>query len=155
MSQTTILSDVSYGEEHFHSACAFIETHMMTCLSFIRDGKNLGRWIADKPTVTECGRNLFKLSEPDLGYVKIDVRDDKCIYFHVGNDPDHLQNRIMVTVHEGPTFDGSTLGASGPTCLLYMVAWRVDDMTDTRWAELCAIHVQEVRTLKKILDLTS
>ena len=151
MTQTIVLS----GEDHFHSAIALIEADAQSCLSFIRDGKNLSRWLVDKPVVTECGRNLYKLSDPDLGLVEIDGRDDKCIYFHVGDDPDHLQNRIMITIHDGPTFEESNLKVTGPTCLLYMVAWRVEDMADLRWDELCKNHEQEIRILKQILDQTS
>jgi len=151
MTQSIVLS----GGEYFHSDIAFIEAAAQSCLSFVRDGKNLSRWLVDKPTVMECGQNLYKLSDPELGFVEIDGRDDKCIYFHVGDDPNHLQNRIMITVHEGPTFEGSNIKAYGPTCLLYMIAWRMADMSDQRWNELCQIHEKEIKILKQILDQTS
>lgn len=136
----------------FHSACILVQADPRRSVDYIRKGENLPHWLIDTPIMTEIGSGVFKLSQPDMGFVKLEAQGSDITYFHVGRDIDQLNRRILMAIHEGPPQSGVLNENAPPSCLVNLIAWRIEDMTDLRWQDLCRRHETEIRILKRVLE---
>ncbi len=65
----------------------------------------------------------------------------------LGKEPDRLARRIFA--HILPASDS---GGPADAADLLLVALRTQDMDDTRWEDLKALHAVEVRLIKQLIE---
>ena len=91
------------------------------------------------------GRSIFDGStacvriEPDA--------QNRLIDYCIGTTPENLEPRIFVRVTPG-----EVTGSSALNCILSMVAFRTEAMSDDRWHRLVTAHAFEVQLIKSLLE---
>lgn len=116
---------------------------------------NLGLWNTRNADVTAgdevigsivCGDSLF---DGSIGYCGVSVRRaEGLVEYRIGRDP-HALGAVRITARVTP---GGPLGYDESCCLVALLAWRPRDMTDERWARLCATHETEIELLRSQLE---
>ncbi len=119
--------------------------------AYLHDPINLGRWslgcfdteATDLPGVY-TGRSLF---DGGRGWFRIDADPSRFIIDYLVGEPNKLVRRISARI-----IQGSDLGYGAATCLITLTAWRPHDMSDERWAQLCAAHEAEIFLIKSQIE---
>lgn len=134
-----------------HTAGVYLETPLDFAFDHLCDPSLLGRWALGcmdlKPTDTEevfVGRSLFDDASVYVEFLP--TRDLGLIDYLVG-DQDNRQPRISIRL-----VPGALCGLPDKHCAAAMTAWRVRDMTQTRWDQLIKTHELEVLLFKAQIE---
>ena len=134
-----------------HSAAALVAVPAVEAFDFLADPLRLGEWslgcMATRPTDTPgtyAGTSLFDGSE---GFFAREADSERLLVDYRVGPADAMRPRIMARVTPGPV-----LGRSPRECVVTLVAWRTADMSDERWARLCATHEVEVHLIKAQIE---
>jgi len=118
---------------------------------YLSDPRKLGHWAlgcfntksADKEGHYK-GTSLFDGSET---WFRIEADVQRLVIdYHVG-DSDRQVPRISTRVIPGPAY-----GNDSEHCIVSMVAWRMKDMSDSRWQRLCTSHDAEILIIQSQLE---
>jgi hypothetical protein len=118
---------------------------------FLADPAQLGRWVLGcwGGTLVEAdtvrGTSLF---DGETTVVKvIGRRESLTVDFLVEGDGGAIVPRISARVVPGPV-----VGRDASECLVTLLAWRTESMTDERWRRLAAVHEAEILLLGAQLE---
>ena len=91
------------------------------------------------------GRSIF---DGSIACVRIESNaQNRLIDYWVGANSENLAPRIFVRITPGEVTGSSTLN-----CILSMVSFRTEAMSDHRWHRLVTAHAFEVQLIKWLLD---
>ena len=120
-------------------------------MAFLRAPENLASWAAGLGEATVHPDGLIEGAFPETKrsiWARIDADPARfTICFHVGPAPDALVSRIMIRV-----VPGDDLGGDARTCVVSLVAWRLETMDDARWEGLKSGHEHEILTVKRLIE---
>ena len=120
-------------------------------MAFLRAPENLASWAAGLGEATVHPDGLVEGAFPETKrpiWARIDPDPDRfAICFHVGPDRDALVPRIMIRVVPGDDLDGDAR-----TCVVSLVAWRLETMDDARWEGLKTGHEREILVVKRLIE---
>ena len=120
-------------------------------MAFLQAPENLASWAAGLGEARVHADGLIEGAFPETKrpiWARIDPDPDRgTISFHVGPDRDSLVSRIMVRVVPGDVLDGNAR-----TCVVSLIAWRLETMDDARWAGLKSGHEREILTVKRQIE---
>ena len=120
-------------------------------MAFLGAPENLASWAAGLGEATVHPDGLVEGTFPETRrpiWARIDADPARnTICFHVGSDRDALVPRIMVRVVPGDVLDGDAR-----TCVVSLVAWRLETMDDARWEGLKSGHEREILTVKRLIE---
>ena len=120
-------------------------------MAFLEAPENLASWAAGLGKATVHPDGLVEGTFPETRrpiWARIDADPARStICFHVGPDRDALVPRIMVRVVPGEVLDGDAR-----TCVVSLVAWRLETMDDARWEGLKSGHEREILVVKRLIE---
>ncbi|MCK5919805.1 MAG: hypothetical protein KAG66_02620, partial [Methylococcales bacterium] len=91
------------------------------------------------------GRSIF---DGSTACVHIESNaQNRLIDYWVGANSENLAPRIFVRITPGEVIGSSTLN-----CILSMVSFRTEAMSDDRWHRLVTAHAFEVQLIKSLLE---
>ena len=91
------------------------------------------------------GRSIF---DGSTACVRIESNaQNRLIDYWVGTNAENLAPRIFVRITPGEVTGSSTLN-----CILSMVSFRTEAMSDDRWHRLVTAHALEVQLIKSVLE---
>jgi len=67
--------------------------------------------------------------------------------FQMGHEPDKLLQRIMARIVPGPE-----VNRGSDTCLVSLISWRAEGMSDARWKRLCVSHETQMFIIKHMIE---
>ena len=88
---------------------------------------------------------LAATDEPIFARIELEV-ERHTIYYHWGSRRDSLVPRIMIQIVPRQVLEGS-----GESCVISMITWRQDTMTDDRWVGLMSLHENEIEDVKRLI----
>jgi len=120
-------------------------------LDYLSDPGTLDKWALGMGETEVLGPNLVKGSYSGDGsdiYALIEKQENfGAIYYFLGNQLGQLTPRIMIRVVAGKDLD-----APADSCVVSMIAWRLDSMDDTRWQDLVSHHEEEILLIKNLIE---
>lgn len=124
-------------------------------LRFLADGRALGRWALGSMRTERVGRGLYRgqsLFDGSTSLIRPVVdRERLQVDYWVGQDAKALKPRIVARVvplgDEGSPQDRA--------CIVSLVAWRTEGLSDDRWARLVACHEAEIHLIRALLETPS
>ena len=120
-------------------------------MAFLRAPENLASWAAGLGEATVHPDGLVEGAFPETKrpiWARIDADPGRfTICFHVGPDRDALVPRIMIRVVPGDDLDGDPR-----TCVVSLLAWRLETMDDARWEGLKSGHEREILVVKRLIE---
>ena len=120
-------------------------------MAFLQTPENLASWAVGMGEARVHSDGLIEGAFPETQrpiWARIDTDSDRgTISFHVGPDRNSLVSRIMVRVVPGDVLDGDTR-----TCVVSLIAWRLETMDDARWEGLKSGHEREILTIKRLIE---
>ena len=80
--------------------------------------------------------------------IRIDADAERLfVHYWIGDDPDHLLARNLARIVRGPD-----LGWDESRCLVTLLAWRSEFMSDDRWKQLCVSHETQMFIIKARIE---
>lgn len=120
-------------------------------MAFLQAPENLASWAVGLGEAAVHPDGLVEGAFPETKrpiWARIDADPDRfTIRFHVGPDRDALVPRIMIRVVPGDDLDGDAR-----TCVVSLVAWRLETMDDARWEGLKTGHEREILVVKRLIE---
>ena len=136
---------------HAHICSARVERSAGEALAFLRAPENLASWASGMGEARVHADGLVEGAFPDTKrpiWARIDAdRERFTLCFHVGPDRHSLIPRIMIRIVPGDVLDGDAR-----SCVVSLVAWRLETMDDARWAGLKSGHEREILTVKRLIE---
>ena len=134
-----------------HICSVAIDRPAGDAMAFLRAPENLASWAVGMGEARVHADGLIEGAFPETKrpiWARIDADPDRgTISFHAGPDRDSLVSRIMVRVVPGDVLDGDAR-----TCVVSLIAWRLETMDDARWAGLKSGHEREILTIKRLIE---
>jgi enamine deaminase RidA (YjgF/YER057c/UK114 family) len=131
-----------------HVATAIVAASAEAAFAFMKDGLALGRWALGSFDTQALENGVFRGHSLFDGAARfIRIEDDAAklsITYHVGQDPERLQPRILATIEPG--------AGTPPECRVSLIAWRDASMTDERWRHLTTTHETEILLVKALIE---
>lgn len=130
-----------------HMTTRQVEAPAEVAFRYLSDALALGRWSlgcfdtgpAEEPGLY-TGRSLINGGE---AWFRIDADPERLVVDYLVGTPDRLARRISARVVPGPVLD-----LPETFCLVSLMAWRMVEMDDDRWRDLCALHEAEIVLIK-------
>ena len=120
-------------------------------MAFLQAPENLASWAAGLGDATVHPDGLIEGAFPETKrpiWARIDADPARfTICFHVGPDRNALVPRIMIRIVSGDDLDGDAR-----TCVVSLVAWRLETMDDARWEGLKSGHEREILVVKRLIE---
>ena len=120
-------------------------------MAFLASPERLSSWAVGMSATTVHPDGAIEGAFPGTNqpiWARIDAdRGRATIHYHLGADRDSLVARIMVRV-----VPGIALGADPGSCVVSLIAWRLETMDHTRWEGLKAGHESEIREIKRLIE---
>ena len=133
------------------TASVTIESNAETVFKFMSDPNKMDLWSFGTWRVSVDGDGLVhgrSIFDGSTVFVRIEPNaQNKLIDYCVGIKPGNLEPRIFVRVTPG-----EVTGSSTQNCVLSMVAFRTEGMSDDRWNRLVTAHAFEVQLIKSLLE---
>ena len=139
-----------------HSVTALVNAPAAKAFGFLADPLSLGTW--------SLGCMRTRAVAPGGPYVGTSLYDDSEATFRVRAHPELLLIDYLVgETGEGEPGGGKprnsvrvvaadTCGLTDTQCYVSLTAWRPAEMTDERWAQLCAAHDAEIWIIKARIE---
>ena len=120
-------------------------------MAFLQAPENLASWAVGLGEAAVHPDGLIEGAFPETKrpvWARIDADPDRfTICFHVGSDRNALVPRIMIRVVPGEVLDSDPR-----TCVVSLVAWRLETMDDARWEGLKSGHEREILIVKRLIE---
>lgn len=133
-----------------HAVTQHVQAPPDAAFAYLADPIALGRWSLGCFDTEAVGKGLFtglSLFDDARGYFRIDAdREHGRIDYLVGS-AERLTHRISALV-----MPGDSLGYGARASLVTLIAWRPADMSDERWARLCASHDAEIWLIRSQIE---
>ena len=134
-----------------HICSVAVDRPAADAMAFLRAPGNLASWAVGLGEATVHPDGLIEGAFPETKrpiWARVDADPGRgTICFHVGPRRNALVPRIMIRVVPGDVLDGDPR-----TCVVSLVAWRLETMDDARWAGLESGHEREVLTIKRLIE---
>ena len=140
-------------DPYCHSASIEIATSAERAFEFMADGMKQGGWALGSWGRTALADGVFEgtsLFSGDKTYVRIETDPvNLVVYYDIGgtSDPAQMARRIIARIVPGPT-----VGLAADECVVSLIAWRIDGMSERRWHQLCVSHETEVLMIKHQIE---
>ncbi len=133
---------------------AEIQKSAREVFQFVTDPIQVGGWalgsfgplVSEQPGVFK-GHSLFDNSP---AWFSIDGDTERLLVDYLVGTPGNLLPRITIRI-----IPGEGLNKAPGTCVVSLIAWRVEGMDDERWNRLCACHETEVLLIKSQVESKS
>ena len=133
------------------TASVTIESNAETVFKFMSDPNKMDLWSFGTWRVSVDGDGLVhgrSIFDGSTACVRIEPdAPNRLIDYCIGTTPENLEPRIFVRVTPG-----EVTGSSALNCILSMVSFRTETMTDDRWHRLVTAHAFEVQLIKSLLE---
>ena len=133
------------------TASVTIERNAEAVFKFMSDPNKMDLWsfgtwrISVDDDGLVHGRSIF---DGSIACVRIESNaQNRLIDYWVGANAENLAPRIFVRITPGEVTGSSTLN-----CILSMVSFRTEAMSDDRWHRLVTAHAFEVQLIKSLLE---
>ena len=133
------------------TASVTIERSAEAVIKFMSDPEKMDLWsfgtwrISVDDNGLVHGRSIF---DGSTACVRIEPNaQNRLIDYWVGANSETLAPRIFVRITPGEVTGSSTLN-----CILSMVSFRTEAMSDDRWHRLVTAHALEVQLIKSVLE---
>ncbi|MCY4453540.1 MAG: hypothetical protein OXC01_16490 [Immundisolibacterales bacterium] len=134
-----------------HICSIGIDRPAEAAMAFLASPQDLSLWAVGMGETTVHPDGAIEGAIPGTSqpiWARIDPdRNRATIHYHLGPDRDSLVPRIMVRV-----VPGHALEADPRSCVVSLVAWRLETMDDARWETLKAGHESEIRVIKRLIE---
>ena len=138
-------------DRYCHTATAEVAVEAATAFTFMSDGIKQGRWALGSLERREVEKRLFvgiSLFDAKETWVRISAdRERLLVDYFVGRSAEALLLRNSARIMPGPATKRGE-----KTCLITLMTWRLSDMTDQAWEQLCVTHKTELFMIKGILE---
>ncbi|MEJ8566129.1 hypothetical protein [Elongatibacter sediminis] len=139
------------SDAYCHTCSCVVEAPAQVAFDYMSDGIRQGEWTFgswDRRQVDEhlfSGRSMFDDKET---FIRIDADlESGVIRYAIGDDPKNLLSRNMARI-----VAGRDLGWPGERCLVTLMAWRAEFMSDDRWKQLCVSHETQMFIIKARIE---
>lgn len=139
------------SDRHCHTCSCVVNAPARRAFEYMADGLRQGEWTFgswDRRQVSEhtfVGRSMFDGKET---FIRIDADAERLfVHYSIGDDPDHLLSRNLARIVRGPD-----LGWDDSRCLVTLLAWRSEFMSDDRWRQLCVSHETQMFIIKARIE---
>lgn len=134
-----------------HTATAEVAVDAKTAFNFMADGMKQGQWALGSWERREVNKGLFvgvSLFDGKETWVRISADPERFLVdYFVGRSPEALLHRNSARIMPGPSTKRSE-----KTCLVTLMTWRLADMADQAWDQLCLSHKTELFIIRGILE---
>jgi hypothetical protein len=141
-------------DRYCHTATAEVAVEARTAFNFMADGIKQGRWALGSWERREAKKGLFvgtSLFDGKETWVRISADPERLLVdYLVGRSPEALLPRNSARIVPGPATKRSE-----KKCLVTLMTWRLADMTDEAWEQLCVTHETELFMIKGLLERSS
>lgn len=138
-------------DRYCHTATAEVAVDATTAFTFMSDGIKQGQWALGSWERREVEKGLFagiSLFDAKETWVRISADPKRLLVdYFVGRSPGALLHRNSARIVPGPATKRGE-----KTCLVTLMTWRLSDMTDQAWEQLCVTHKTELFIIKGILE---
>ena len=133
------------------TASVAIERNAEAVFKFMSDPNKMDLWSFGSWRISVEGDGLVhgrSIFDGSTACVRIETdAQNRLIDYCIGTTPENLEPRIFVRVTPG-----EVTGSSALNCILSMVAFRTEAMSDDRWHRLVTAHAFEVQLIKSLLE---
>ena len=133
------------------TASVAIERNAEAVFKFMADPNKMDLWSFGSWRISVDGYGLVhgrSIFDGSTACVRIEPdAQNRLIDYCIGTTPENLEPRIFVRVTPG-----EVTGSSALNCILSMVAFRTEAMSDDRWHRLVTAHAFEVQLIKSLLE---
>ena len=133
------------------TASVAIERNAEAVFKFMSDPNKMDLWSFGSWRISVDGDGLVhgrSIFDGSTACVRIEPdAQNRLIDYCIGTTPENLEPRIFVRVTPG-----EVTGSSALNCILSMVAFRTEAMSDDRWHRLVTAHAFEVQLIKSLLE---
>ena len=133
------------------TASVAIERNAEAVFKFMSDPNKMDLWSFGSWRISVDGDGLVhgrSIFDGSTACVRIEPdAQNRLIDYCIGTTPENLEPRIFVRVTPG-----EVTGSSALNCILSMVAFRTEAMSDDRWRRLVTAHAFEVQLIKSLLE---
>ena len=133
------------------TASVAIERNAEAVFKFMSDPNKMDLWSFGSWRISVDGDGLVhgrSIFDGSTACVRIEPdAQNQLIDYCIGTTPENLEPRIFVRVTPG-----EVTGSSALNCILSMVAFRTEAMSDDRWHRLVTAHAFEVQLIKSLLE---
>jgi len=133
------------------TASVAIERNAEAVFKFMSDPNKMDLWSFGSWRISVDGDGLVhgrSIFDGSTACVRIESNaQNRLIDYCIGTTPENLEPRIFVRVTPG-----EVTGSSALNCILSMVAFRTEAMSDDRWHRLVTAHAFEVQLIKSLLE---
>ena len=133
------------------TASVTIERNAEAVFKFMSDPNKMDLWSFGTWRISVGGDGLVhgrSIFDGSAACVRIEPdAQNRLIDYCIGTTPENLEPRIFVRVTPG-----EVTGSSALNCILSMVAFRTEAMSDDRWHRLVTAHAFEVQLIKSLLE---
>ena len=133
------------------TASVAIERNAEVVFKFMSDPNKMDLWSFGSWRISVDGDGLVhgrSIFDGSTACVRIEPdAQNRLIDYCIGTTPENLEPRIFVRVTPG-----EVTGSSALNCILSMIAFRTEGMSDDRWHRLVTAHAFEVQLIKSLLE---
>jgi hypothetical protein len=138
-------------DRYCHTATAEVAVDADTAFTFMSDGIKQGQWALGSWERRQVKERLFvgiSLFDGKETWVRISANPERLLVdYSVGRSPEALLPRNSARIVPGPA-----TRRNKKTCLVTLMTWRLADMTDEAWEQLCVTHETELFIIKGLLE---
>jgi hypothetical protein len=140
-----------FTDPYCHTASIDVDVPAGVAFDFMADGMKHSEWAFGSANRRRIDDNLFLGTSMYSGrdvYVRIVPDPDKFIIdFEVGYDSDNLLPRIMARI-----IPGTSVNRESEICLVTLISWRAEGMSDSLWHRLCVSHETQMYLIKHMME---
>ena len=133
------------------TASVAIERNAEAVFKFMSDPNKMDLWSFGSWRISVDGDGLVhgrSIFDGSAACVRIEPdAQNRLIDYWVGTNSENLAPRIFVRITPSEVIGSSTLN-----CILSMVSFRTETMSDDRWHRLVTAHAFEVQLIKSLLE---
>jgi len=137
-----------------HTATRLCRATVATAMRHLTTAQGMSRWALGLWNCSEVEPGLFtgeSLFDGALAWARIvKLAGVDAVDYHVGASPDRLLPRIHARVIDGPL-----LGHPPGTCVVSLLAWQPEGMSEERWRRLVVSHEAEIELIEAQLACAS
>ena len=134
-----------------HSATLPIAVPALEAFEFMTDTDMMGQWSFGTWGLKPAGNGLYvgsSLFADHETYCRLKIsRTLLQLDYEVGADPANLVPRIIARVTPG-----EHVGRGAHNCLVSLISWRSEAVSDERWSLTCAAHETEIFRIRHLIE---
>ena len=138
-------------DPYCHTTSIDVEVPAEVAFDFMADGMKHSTWAFGSANRRRIEGNLFLGTSMYSGndvYVRIVPDPERLIIdFEVGYEPENLLPRIMARI-----IPGTSINRESGICLITLISWRAEGMSDSRWHRLCVSHETQMYLIKHMIE---